>query len=117
MTSKLFRLTLLFVMADLVMAPAPKRNELKTTSQVCRLVSDEGKNFDRFRFVSKATTFKRRNRFPRVAYVVTEDGSVSDVEVLRGTASQKVDVDLAKSIQAWKYQPQQAARLRWQWLS
>jgi len=41
---------------------------------------------------------------------VNEDGSVSDVKILKGTRSPKVDAGLVKSIQAWKYKPQPGCR-------
>jgi TonB family protein len=41
-----------------------------------------------------------------VEYVVDEDGSVSNVQIVKGTGSPKVDAGLVKSIQAWKYKPE-----------
>jgi TonB family protein len=74
--------------------------------QVCQLVSANPPDFDPFQFLPKVVDFTRLNRFPKVSFVVNEDGSVGNVKVLKGTGSVKVDAGLVKSIQAWKYKPQ-----------
>ena len=102
----LLGLTLLPVLAGVVTGQAPDQTQHKTTPQVCRLVSADEKNSNRFRFVSKVISLKQLNRFPKVSYVVNEDGSVTNVDILKGTGSSNVDADLVKSIQAWKYKPQ-----------
>jgi TonB family protein len=102
----LFGLTLLPVLAGLVTAQVPEKSQHKTTPQVCRLVSAGDKNSNRFRFARKSLSLKQLNRFPKVSYVVNEDGSVTNVEILKGSGSPKVDADLVKGIQAWKYKPQ-----------
>lgn len=71
----------------------------------CQLVSANPPDFNPFQFVPKEVDFKKLNRSPKVSYVVHEDGSVSDVKILKGTRSAKVDAGLVKSIQAWKYKP------------
>ncbi len=88
------------------MAQAPGRDEHKTAPQVCHLISANPRKFDPFQFLPKVVDFTRLNRFPKVSYVVNEDGSVSKVKILKGTGSPKVDAGLVKSIQAWKYKPQ-----------
>jgi len=105
-TPKTATLGLLFLFVGLVMAQAPNGDEHKTTPHVCHLVSANPPDFHPFQFVPKDTDFTRLNRFPKVAYVVSENGSVSDVKVLKGTGSAKVDAGLVKSIQAWQYKPQ-----------
>ena len=62
--------------------------------------------FHKYQFVPKVLDFTKLNRFPEVAYVVNEDGSVSNVKILKGTGSPKVDAGLVKSIRTWKYRPQ-----------
>jgi TonB family protein len=103
---KLIAPTVLFLAASLLMAQAPGGDERKATPQVCRLISANPPGFHPFQFIPKKLDFTRLNRFPKVAYVVNEDGSVSDVKILKGTGSRKVDAGLIKSIQAWKYKPQ-----------
>jgi TonB family protein len=87
-------------------AQAPSGDEHKAVPQACRLTSANPPGFNPFQFLPKALDFTRLNRFPKVAYVVNEDGSVSYVKILRGIGSAKVDAALVKSIQAWKYKPQ-----------
>ncbi len=106
MTPKTATLGLLLLFVGLVMAQAPGGDEQKTTPHVCHLVSADPPDFHPFQFLPKNADFTRLNRFPKVTYVVNEDGSVSDVKILKGTGSAKVDAGLAKSIQAWKYKPQ-----------
>jgi TonB family protein len=97
---------LLSLFGSVCMAQAPGGNEHKATKQVCQLISANPPEFNPFQFVPKEVDFKGLNRSPKVAYVVHEDGSVSDVKILKGTGSAKVDAGLVKSIQAWKYKPQ-----------
>jgi hypothetical protein len=87
-------------------AQAPGADEPKAPAQPCRLISASPPGFNPFQFLPKALDFTRLNRFPKVAYVVNEDGSVSNVKILKGTGSPRVDAGLVKSIQAWKYKPQ-----------
>jgi TonB family protein len=96
----------LSLVASPLMAQARGADRGSTTKQVCQLVSANPPDFRPFQFVPKVVDFTRLNRFPKVAYVVNEDGSVSNVKVLKGTGSAKVDAGLVKSIQAWKYKPQ-----------
>jgi TonB family protein len=106
MTTKLIAPILLFVAANLLMAQAPSGGKREATPQVCQFILANPPGFDPFQFIPKEVDFTRLNRFPKVAYVVHEDGSVSDVKILKGTGSRKVDAGLIKSIQAWKYKPQ-----------
>jgi TonB family protein len=87
-------------------AQAPGKNNDPTNTQTCHLVSANPANANLFQFIPKKLDFTRLNRFPKVSYVVNEDGSVSDVKILKGTGSAKVDADLIKSIRAWKYKAQ-----------
>jgi TonB family protein len=106
MTTKLPALTVvLFLTAGVLMAQAPS-GDRGATRQVCQLISANPPDFHPFQFVPKEVDFQRLNRFPKVAYVVNEDGSVSNVKIVKGTGSPKVDAALLKSIQAWKYKPQ-----------
>jgi TonB family protein len=105
-TLKLTTLTVLFLFAGLLLAQAPSGDGHKATPQVCHLISANPPEFNPFQFVPKVADFKRLNRFPKVAYVVNEDGSVSNVKILKGTGSPKVDAGLVKSVLAWKYKPQ-----------
>ncbi len=105
MTIKLTTLAVSFLVAGVLMAQAPS-NESGATKQVCQLVSANPPDFNPFQFVPKVADFTRLNRRPKVSFVVNEDGSVSNVKVLKGTGSPKVDAGLVKSIQAWKYKPQ-----------
>jgi TonB family protein len=97
---------LLNLFGGVCFAQAPGGNEHKATKQVCQLISANPPDFNPFQFVPKEVDFKRLNRSPKVTYVVNEDGSVSNVKILKGTKSPKVDAGLVKSIQAWKYKPQ-----------
>jgi TonB family protein len=105
MTTKLTTLTVLFLFAGLLIAQTPG-GDRKAKKQVCQLISANPPDFNPFQFVPKEMDFRRLNRSPKVAYVVNEDGSVSNVKILKGTGSLKVDAGLVKSIQAWKYKPQ-----------
>lgn len=99
-------LTTLLLCAGLLMAQVPSGERHKAADQPCQLVSANPPGFNPFQFLPKALDFTRLNRFPKVAYVVNENGSVSNVKVVKGTRSAKVDAALVKSIQAWKYKPQ-----------
>jgi TonB family protein len=105
-TAALVFTNLLGLLASVCLAQAPGGDEHKTTKQVCQLVSANPPDFNPFQFVPKEVDFKGLNRSPKVSYVVHEDGSVSNVKILKGTGSAKVDAGLVKSIQAWKYKPQ-----------
>jgi TonB family protein len=76
--------------------------------QVCQIIFVNPPN--PFKFIPKVLDFRRINRFPEVAYIVNEDGSVSDVKILKGTRSAKLDTQLVKSIRAWKYKQQPGCR-------
>ena len=79
----------------------------KTTQEVCQLISANPPNFRPFAFVPTGVKDKRfTNRFPRISFVVGEDGKVSDVKVVKGTGSPTVDAGLVKSVEAWRYKPQ-----------
>jgi TonB family protein len=105
MIIKLSTLTFLFLVTGLLMAQSPSGDQ-RTSKQVCQLISANRPDFHRFQLLPKVVDFTRLNRFPKVAYVVNEDGSVSNVKILKGTGSPKVDTGLVKSILAWKYKPQ-----------
>ena len=106
MTIKLTTLTIVLVVAGVLMAQAPGGNQ-RSTKQVCQLISANPPDFRPFQFVPAVVDDKQfKNRRPKLAYVVNEDGTVSNVKVLKGTGSSKVDAGLVKSIQAWKYRPQ-----------
>jgi TonB family protein len=96
----------LFLIVGLLMAQAPTTDRHGTASHTCRLASADPPGFDRLQFIPKKLDFTRLNRFPQVAFVVNEDGSVSSIKILKGTGSAKVDAALIQSIQAWKYKPQ-----------
>jgi TonB family protein len=106
MKRKPVTLTTLLLCAGLLMAQAPGGEHHKAAVQPCQLASANPPGFNAFQSLPKALDFRRLNRFPKVAYVVKEDGSVSEVKILKGTGSSKVDAALVKSIQAWKYKPQ-----------
>ncbi len=112
MRTKVVTLAMLFLAAGLLMAQAPGGEQRKTADQPCQLVSANPPGFNPFQFVPKALDFTRLNRFPKVAYVVNEDGTVSNVKILKGTGSRKVDAGLIKSIQAWKYKPQPGCKFK-----
>lgn len=106
MRIRLTTVTVLFLAATLVLAKPPNEDHHKTADQPCKLTPANPRNFHPFQFVPKQMDFQRLNRFPKVAYVVNEDGSVGDVKIVKGTGSPVVDAGLIKSIQAWKYKPQ-----------
>src|SRR5882724_4756566 len=105
MTIKLTTLAVLFLVAGVLMAQTP-RGDSGAAKQVCQLVSANPPDFNPFQFVPKVADFTRLNRRPKVSFVIKEDGSVSNVKVLKGTGSPKVDGGLVKSIRTWKYKPQ-----------
>jgi len=106
MTPKIAALGMLLLFAGLVMAHARGSDEQKTPPHVCHLVWANPPDLHPFQFVPKDADFTRLNRFPKVAYVVDENGSVSHVRILKGSGSAKVDAGLVKSIREWKYKPQ-----------
>jgi hypothetical protein len=53
-----------------------------------------------YQFLPAKLDFTKLNRYPQVSYSINEDGSVSDVKIVNGTSSAKVDAGLFKSIQA-----------------
>lgn len=106
MRTKIVTLIALFLITAPIMAQTSGGSLRKTADQACQLISANPPNFDPFQFIPKVVDFKRLSRFPKVAYVVNEDGTVSIVKILKGTGSAKVDAGLVKSIQAWKYKAQ-----------
>ena len=87
----------------------PARSQAATpesTKQPCQLISTNPPDFDPYQFVPKQVDFKRINRFPKVAFIVSEDGIVTNIRILNGTGSGKLDQGLVKSLKAWKYKPQ-----------
>jgi TonB family protein len=106
MRKRLEILTLVTVLPSLLMAQAHDREHREVAAKPCQLVSANPPDFTPFQFVPKQLDFKRLNRFPRVAYLVNEDGSVSGVKIVKGTGSPKADAGLIKSIRSWRYRPQ-----------
>jgi len=79
----------------------------KATQQVCQLISANPPDFHPFASVPTEVKDKRfKNRFPKISFVVGEDGKVSDVKIVKGTGSPTVDAAVVKSVEAWKYKPQ-----------
>ena len=105
MKIKATTLTASFLLASLLLAQTPSGDRTATT-QGCQLIPANPPGFHIYQFIPKVADFTKLNRFPKVAYVVNEDGSVTNVKILKGTGSPKVDAGLVKSIQAWKYKPQ-----------
>jgi hypothetical protein len=93
-------LGILLLVTSLLSAQAPGGDTHKTADQSCQLLSANLPNFDPIQFVPKVVDFARLNHFPKVAYVVHRDGNVSNVKILKGTGSPKVDAGLVKSIQS-----------------
>ena len=79
MTPKTATLGLLLLFVSMVMAQAPAARSTKTTPHVCHLVSADSPESNPFQFVPKNADFTRLNRFPKVSYVVNENGNVSGV--------------------------------------
>lgn len=92
--------------ASSLWAQGPGTNHPSATTQTCHLVSANPTNPKLFQFVPKNLDLAHLNRFPKVAYLMNEDGSVSNAKILKGTGSAKVDADLIKSILRWKYRAQ-----------
>lgn len=110
MRTKLRILSVVFVFVIYGRALAQDSTRQNPQKEVCQLISANPPNFDLYQFLPKLVDFKRLNRFPKVSYVVHEDGRVSDVKILKSTGSPKVDSGLIKSISAWKYKPQSGCR-------
>jgi hypothetical protein len=98
MIKRLAVLTVLSATIGLLMAQAPGSVSGRKTPQVCQLISANPPDFDPYTFIPKVQDFRRLNRYPKVAYVVNQDGSVSNVKIVKGTGSPKVDAGLVKSI-------------------
>jgi len=106
--SKPATLSALLLFSSVIHGQAP---DTRTPSnRTCQLVSANPSKFDPFPYLPKVLDFTKLNRFPKVAYVVNEDGSVSNVKIIKGTGSPKLDAALVKSIQTWKYKPQLGCR-------
>jgi TonB family protein len=74
---------------------------------MCQLISANPPDFHPFAFVPTEVKDKRfKNRYPKISFVVGEDGRVNDVKIVKGTGSPTVDAAVVKSVQAWKYKPQ-----------
>jgi TonB family protein len=110
MITKVMIRTVLLVVMFHSFALAQSPTSQNPQKQVCQLISANPPNFDLYAFLPKIVDFKRLNRFPKVSYVVDEDGRVSNVKILKSTGSQKADSGLIKSILAWKYKPQPGCR-------
>lgn len=106
MKIKMIVLSVSLLATGLLFAQAPGSDHDGATKQVCQLISANPPDFNPFQFVPKNVTLTGLNRSPKVTYVVTEDGTVGKVKILKGTGSPKVDAGLVKSIQAWKYKAQ-----------
>src|ERR1700738_386748 len=106
MIKRLAVVTVLSATTGMVMAQAPGVDGGRKTPQVCQLISANPPSFNPYKFIPEVLDFTRVNRFPQVGYVVNEEGSVSNVKIVKGTGSPKVDAGLVKSIQTWKYKPQ-----------
>jgi TonB family protein len=79
----------------------------KATQHLCQLISANPPDFRPFAFVPTEVKDKRfKNLYPKISFVVGEDGKVSDVKVVKGTGSPTVDATVVKSVEAWKYKPQ-----------
>jgi TonB family protein len=109
---KLMISTVLLMTANLVFARTTGEKESPAIRQVCQLISDEPPGFNPFQFMPKKVDFRRLNRFPKVAFVVNEEGHVGDVKILKGSGSKEVDTGLVKSIQKWKYKPQPGCKFK-----
>jgi TonB family protein len=97
---------MLFLTAILLIVQAFGGDEHKATQQKCQLISANPPDFKPLQFIPKKIDFTKINRFPKVESYVNEDGSVSDVKILKETGSPEVDAGLVKSIKKWKYKPQ-----------
>jgi uncharacterized protein len=75
-------------------------------AQDCKMLSANPPGFDLYSYIPKKLDFTHLNRFPKVSYVIGEDGSVQDVKIVKGSGSERVDAGLVKSIRTWKYKPQ-----------
>lgn len=106
MRTRLIKLTLLLILPTLLSAQASSGNHHKVAGQPCQLISANPPNFNPFQFVPRVLDFTRLNRFPKVAYIVNDNGSVTNVRIVKGTGSSKADAGLIKSVRSWKYKPQ-----------
>lgn len=97
----------LFLGCSLLFAQTDAAKPSKATQQMCQLISANPPDFHAFSFVPTEIKDKRfKNRYPKISFVVGEDGKVSDVKVVKGTGSPTVDAAVVKSVEAWKYKPQ-----------
>ena len=110
MKKKLTAVATTFLLAGALIAQTPSGGG-NVATQVCQLVSANAPDFKPFEFVPKVTDSIRLNRRPKITLTIAEDGSVSDVKILKGTGSSKVDAGLVRSIKAWKYKPQRGCAI------
>jgi TonB family protein len=92
---------------SLLVAQTDVAKPSKATQQMCQLISANPPDFHPFAFVQTEVKDKRfKNRYPKISFVVGEDGKVNDVKIVKGTGSPTVDAAVVKSVRAWKYKPQ-----------
>ena len=72
----------------------------KASQQMCQLISANPPNFHPFVFVPTEVKDERfKNRYPKISFVVGEDGRLSNVKVVKRTGSPTVDVAVVKSVE------------------
>jgi len=96
----------LFILASFAFAAEDGASEGRKATPNCELISANPPRFNPFAYVPTSITDKRfKNRYPKLSYVVTEDGTVKDVKIVKGTGSPDIDADVVKSVLTWKYKP------------
>jgi TonB family protein len=68
-------------------------------------------NSKRLQFVPEKLDAAGWNLRPQISFSISDDGSVDDVRIVKGTGSLKVDAGLLNSIQAWRFAPQPSCRI------
>ena len=83
----------LLLSCSLLVAQTDVAKPSKATQQMCQLISANPPDFHPFAFVPTEVKDKRfKNRYPKISFVVGEDGKVSDVKVVKGTGSDRKSV-------------------------
>ncbi|MCU1283982.1 MAG: Gram-negative bacterial TonB protein C-terminal [Acidobacteriales bacterium] len=89
---------------SLLLPAASTSSQTLAKQKACQMPPANGSN--KLAFVQGSVGKGFKNPIPVLSYTILEDGSVSNVKLIKGTGSKKLDADVVKRIRSWKYKPQ-----------